>query len=60
MKQQIVIQQINNGWLVITPDPNFKPKGPQDQHQPVQQACADYNDVCEYLKKFFPVEAISA
>lgn len=56
MPIQIQIKEIQNGMLVVGPPESqarFKGQEPQ-QTEPSLTYCADYEELCEYLKKFFP------
>lgn len=57
---QIQITQVNNGYLVATPT-----EVPQNSRlsveqraaiaqQPTVHYCYDYNEICDYIKAFFP------
>lgn len=54
---QIQLNKVDNGWLVMSPpqDSRISARTPQEQPQPVVHFCADYDDVCNYIKQFFPI-----
>jgi hypothetical protein len=57
MKPPISVMQISNGWLVTSVNLSNiiqTPQGPQPEQITIY--CAHYQDVCEAIKSFWPVE----
>jgi hypothetical protein len=59
-KNEIQLKQVENGWLVVS-----APNEPVDERIPPQMRtppspvihfCHDYDEVCTYIKAFFPIK----